>query len=396
MTKNSTVSQGLVTVSLAGLLVMLSALSALALRGPVFDTSAQGAFGINYLQDRALVTTNVEARGHEGETFSLSVRLPEPVKWVYLDGEPLGADEFSRDDAQNRVILQVPYGDHRLHLGWSAEPNLPPESAQIPVFHQGEQIGTLRAFFDLEGMEASGELDVGPGRMAMSIIPAGEIAPGDLTASCGTETIDKWKPNESGFGTTDHILIDKGPTLTINLRGAALSRVPVERVVISEVVPPSPVVKVADEIPGDAILVEAEDYTDSTGTAPGINPGSHYDTHGGACAFSLRGDGSTIDWIFEVPRPGKYNLYARMACGDVGSFRIIEVDGRVPEGLELVEMPATSGWGHADGEWWLVRLTGEGTSAPSLKLDAGEHTVTFTGVLQHHLNLDYLLLVPAD
>lgn len=388
---------GILIITMAGLVLMLSALSAVAVRGPVFEATAKGAFGINYLQDRALVTTSVDAAEDGGETFSLSVHLAHPVKWVYMDGELLADDEFTWHGAAGAVTLQVPCGEHRLHLGWSPEPSLPPETAEIPVLGRGEErIGTLRAFFDLEGMEASGELDVGPGGMRISLVGDVGMNTENLTASCGTETVTSWNPGEGGFTAAHHLRVDENPTLTLNLRASALTSVPVDMVVVSELIPPSQVVKVEDEIPENAILVEAEDFTASTGTTPGVNPGSHHNTHGGASAFSLRGDGSTIDWVFDVPEAGKYDLYARMACGDVGSFRIIEVDGNTPEGLELVELPSTSGWGHADGEWWLVRMTGKDASAPSLQLDAGEHTVTFTGVLQHHLNLDYLLLVSAD
>ncbi len=385
------------TLLAAACLLSLTVSAPAAVRGPIFEASAPGSFGITYLQDRALVTSTVEASNNaDVEFFTLGVNLEQRVKWVYLDKVLLSDEQFAWDAAEQKVALQVPFGSHRLHLGWSDKPSLPPEGGSIPVDYEDQQVGTLNAFFDLEGMEATGDLAVGPGIMSLTVVPEMKLEMSAMTVSCGTETIDEWDPTDTGLAGEDHLLIDEGPTLTLNVRAAALSQVPVERIVVTEVIPPAQVTKVPDEIPDEAILVEAEDFTDSTGTAPGVNPGSHHDTHGGASAFSLRGDGSTMDWVFEVRDAGRYDLYARAACGDVGAFRIVEVDGETPPGLELVEMPSTSGWGHADGEWWLVRMTGGGASAPSLRLDAGEHTVTFTGVLQHHLNLDYLLLVPVE
>ncbi|MFO7948653.1 MAG: hypothetical protein R6V19_17760 [Armatimonadota bacterium] len=386
-----------ITLTLTAACLVSSTVTAMAaVRGSVFDASVPGAFGVTYLTDRALVTATVEPTADERESFTLSVRLSQPVKWVYLDENLLGDDEFSWDATAKKVTLQVPCGSHRIHLGWTDEPSLPPEGGSIPVYYDDQQVGTLSAFFDLEGMEATGDLTVGPGTMRIALFPAVKLEPGDISVSSGTEAIRGWNTTGQALVGENHLLVDEDPTVTLNVRAPALSRVPVDRIVVTQVTPPARVAKVGDEIPANAILVEAENFSDSTGTAPGTTPGSHHDTHGGACAYSLRGDGSTIEWVLEVPEAGKYDLYARAACGDVGAYRIVEVDGETPAGLELVEMPSTSGWGHADGEWWLVRMTGGDASAPSLQLDAGEHTVTFTGVLQHHLNLDYLLLVPVQ
>ncbi|MFP3904024.1 MAG: hypothetical protein ACLFWB_07265 [Armatimonadota bacterium] len=370
--------------------------TAAAVRGPVFEASVPGAFGITYLPDRALVSSSAELPdAPDDESFTLSVHLDRLVKWVYLDRILLENDQFAWNQSEQKVTLQVPCGSHRIHLGWTDEPTLPPESGTIAVYHQDSRVGTLRAFFDFEGMEATGDLPIGPGSMIVSIVPAIDLEPGAVRVSSGTEAVDRWQKTQAGLVGQDPLLIDTNPTVTLNVKAAALSSEPVERIVITQVTPPAQVEKVPDEIPDGAILVEAENFSDSTGTAPGTTPGSHHDTHGGACAYSIRGDGSTLQWTFDVPEEGKYDLYARAACGDVGAYRIVRIDGETAGGLELVEMPRTSGWGHSDGEWWLVRMTGGDASAPSLRLDAGEHTVSFTGVLQHHLNLDYLLLVPA-
>ncbi len=70
------------------------------------------------------------------------------------------------------------------------------------------------------------------------------------------------------------------------------------------------------------------------------------------------------------------------------------MDGATPPGLALVEFPGTGGWAHGPGEWWLMKIAGTSEQAPPLALDAGEHRIRFTGVLDHHLNVDYVLLVP--
>ena len=142
------------------------------------------------------------------------------------------------------------------------------------------------------------------------------------------------------------------------------------------------------------MLIEAEDFVGSGGTPVQVDPGSHHDAHGGACVFSFMGDGSWLEWDIDVPAAGAWDLYARISCGDIGAFRQVALDGMAVDGLGLVAFPATGGWGHAEGEWWLVRLTGAGDRPEPLELAAGAHRVRVTGVLEKHLNFDYVALVP--
>jgi hypothetical protein len=69
---------------------------------------------------------------------------------------------------------------------------------------------------------------------------------------------------------------------------------------------------------------------------------------------------------------------------------------RSPTASTWSHSPGTGGWGYADDEWWIVRLTGGEGQAPPLELNAGEQTLTMTGLLTTHMNIDYLLFVPHD
>ena len=353
-----------------------------------------GAFGVRYLPDRALLTYTVPPQQGE-EDFALSLYLPEPMKWGYLDRAPLGPAQYTWDAEARQVRLTLPFGSHRLHLGWAGTGKLPPVGLTIPVTADGKSVGALRARFDLSAMDATGSVALGPAQASLRLELAAEVDPERVSLTCGHQTIRRWRKAGTALVARSSLLMGEGRRLTLRVEQYGLDSSPIAEVLFERVRPPSHVVRAEqDQIPDDAILVEAEDFADSGGTPVSVEPGSHYDEHGGASVFSFHGDGAWLEWLIDVPEAGEYDLYARVACADDLSFRSIRVDGSPPTGLALVQFPSTGGWAHAPGEWWLVKIAGTDAQTPPLELDAGEHRIRFTGVLEHHLNVDYLLLAP--
>jgi len=374
-------------------LTVLLAVPALA-QAPLLSSSAPGAFGVRYLTDRAVVTYTVERPADsDADTFTLRVRLPERVQWGFLGRDAIPGAELRWDDGQ--AVVSVPFGSQRLHLGWAGEACLPPESAQIPLFSGDDRVGAMTARFDLEGMQASGEVPgVGPGMANVSVELGDTIEPDAVSLSVGESAVQRWKYDGGTLEAREPIYVGPSPRVSLRVQKRGLSGSPVESVVFGAVRPPTQAIRVANEDVPEGVLVEAEDFADAKGTPPQVDPGSHADTHGGACIYSFLGDGTTITWNVNVPEAGQYDLYLRISCGDVGAWRSISIDGRTPEGLDLVELPGTGGWGHTSEEWWVVRVTGgEGQPAP-LELSAGEHALQITGLLTTHLNIDYLLVAP--
>ena len=58
----------------------------------------------------------------------------------------------------------------------------------------------------------------------------------------------------------------------------------------------------------------------------------------------------------------------------------------------MLQFPGTGGWARAAGEWWAVRVAGASDELPPLSLTAGKHRLRMEGVLQYHMNLDYMVL----
>ena len=59
--------------------------------------TAPGAFSVRYLPDRAIISASAS------ETLSLSIHLPKPPLWAYLDGRPTAVSAVGWDEAGNRV-----------------------------------------------------------------------------------------------------------------------------------------------------------------------------------------------------------------------------------------------------------------------------------------------------
>ncbi len=377
-------------IMLAALAVLLAA--PLAAQPPLLSSSAPGAFGVRYLTDRAVVTYTVERpEGSDAERFALRVRLPEEVQWGFLGRDAIAGGELGWDDGQ--AVVQVPFGSGRLHLGWAGEACLPPESTDIPVFLGDRKVATLRARFDLEGMQGSGEApEIGPGLATPRVELAQTLDPEAVSLSLGMDAVRKWRRDGDALEAREPMAIGPSPRLSLRVDQRGLSASPVARIVFAQVRPASQALRIASDAAPEGVLVEGEGFSDSAGTPPRVDPGSHFGTHGGSCIYSFIGDGSSLEWEFTLPEDGAWDLYVRIACGDVGAWRVIAVDGDIPAGLELVEMPGTGGWGHADAEWWMVRLTGGEGQREALQLGAGKHAVRMTGVLATHMNIDYLLL----
>jgi hypothetical protein len=283
----------------------------------------------------------------------------------------------------------MPAGDHTLVLGWAGSPQRPAEGQKIPVLLDGKQIGSLDCHFDLEKMTAEGSVPcpVGTVRVQQVGVAAG-VQP---VLSLGANTISEWRPREGALETAGPVAVQGPSGLSLVVRSYNLLKSPVSAVELTGgqmALEP----KRLEKMPAAGVLIEAESFAEE-GLGQVQVSDRHFDLHGGKCVMSNSGDGHWLQYKFTIEKPGLYDLYMRAATQEPFDLRSVRIDGKTPQGLGLVNCPGTGGWGYSAQEWAALQLTGV-EKAPSLKLEAGEHTLRVTGEGSTHLNLDYFMLVP--
>jgi len=363
----------------------------------LLSSSTPGAFGVRYLPDRAVMTYTVQPPEGQPEdgTFELHVYLPKPIKWVRLDRKRIALKRCKWSASDQQLTLTAPFGSHRLHLGWAGTGQLAPENATIPVTLDGKTIGRLQARFTLMGMEAKGQLDTTAGCAGLRLRLASDLNPDELSVRCGGTTLARWRRTRDALIARDDALLPEQGVISLTVNHYALAESPIAAVALENFRGPVRATAVEDTIPEGALLVEAEAYSAAGGTPVMVNPGSHFDTHGGACVYTFKGDGAWLEWTFDVPTAGNYDLFARISSADEFSYRLVTVDGDAPDSLGLVQFSGTGGWGHAEGEWQTVQIAGADGGAGPLQLAAGQHRIRLTGALGRDLNVDYLFLTPS-
>jgi len=352
--------------------------------------TAPGAYSVRYLPDRALISSSA------GEPTELRVYLPNAPKWGYVNGVAKPGSYFGWSQTDSIVILKLDAERHSIQVGWEGSGEQPKQGQKIPVLVAGEQVGELSATFTLDGVTAEGALEL-PYGLGRTWLTTNQYQTGlDATLAVGDAKVGKWRAVRGRFQGRGHIGLGGSTLVRLSMPGYNLLTPPVKDIEIEVLSPLTDVVRIP-QMPQDGILVEAEDFTAEGGGTVQISEGAHLDQHGGKSIFSFTGDGHWLDWEFEVPQDGLYDVFAKIACGQDASVREIRVDGSVPApGYRLVKFPGTGGWAHAPGEWWNMQIAGANEALPPLELSAGKHTLRLKGVFEYHLNVDYFVIVGRD
>ncbi len=118
-------------------------------------------------------------------------------------------------------------------------------------------------------------------------------------------------------------------------------------------------------------------------------------TSGGA--FSNWNDkGQWLQWEFDVPRPGQYQLVFRFCNGSQDAARDFQLDGTYPdEACKKIVFPNTGGWSNDANDWRHYLLKDAQGQPVLINLTAGSHTIRMTNLYgDGGCNLDYILLLP--
>ena len=145
------------------------------------------------------------------------------------------------------------------------------------------------------------------------------------------------------------------------------------------------------------ILIQAEDIAEESGGKVGIT--SKKTATYGAAFSGWNKRNHTLKYTFEVQEAGYYQLHVKYCREGDEQLRSIMIDGSFPcEYAKAMTFPGTGGWSNGSDNWKLIPLTwGKVLDKPFfIKLDAGQHTMTLNNLSGSGLNLDYVVLTPAN
>lgn len=129
------------------------------------------------------------------------------------------------------------------------------------------------------------------------------------------------------------------------------------------------------------ILLEAEART-ATGGGSFSVASDRQATSGGKALIGWDATGQWLEWAFEAPEAGEYQVTLRYASGrgwDV--WRELKLDGAVPgEGFAKHTLKTTGGWGRAAAEWQNYTFAGADGKPLTIKLNAGKHVLRLTSL----------------
>lgn len=345
----------------------------------LLEASAPGAYAARFWPDRIVLTYSTEAAG------TVSLKLSAAAKWAVLDDAPLALGKVKWNPAAGTATVDAPAGAHTLIVGWAGAYLKPAPGQKIPVLLDGKPAGSLECRFDLEKLTAEGTANLPVGTVSVKLV--GLKAGLNPALSAGGGTITAWNPQ----GEAREPLATQGATpLSLVLRGYNLLKSPVTAVelkTLQAALEP----RRLEKMPADAIVVEAESPS-GEGLGKMEVSTKHFELHGGKGIMNNSGEGHWLEYKFTVAQAGTYDLFVRAATQEPQDLRSLQIDGKAPEGLGLIRFPGTGGWGYSAQEWAALQLTGL-DKAPSLKLQAGEHTLRITGQGISHLNLDYFNIV---
>lgn len=116
-------------------------------------------------------------------------------------------------------------------------------------------------------------------------------------------------------------------------------------------------------------------------------------------AFSGWNDkGHWLEWRFNLPETGRYNLVFRFCVDGHVAHRDFMLDGKYPhEACRDIAFPDTGGWSNEKNDW-RHHIVADADGRPIVvQVAAGEHTIRMTPIFgDGGCNLDYIALIPVN
>jgi len=134
---------------------------------------------------------------------------------------------------------------------------------------------------------------------------------------------------------------------------------------------------------GEHVIVEAEKFMAQGGGQ--IKVYAPESVRGKAITYWHKDVGHWLEWTVNIPKAGRYVIFARYATGSRDTQRDFRLDGKLPTGAyACIRFPHTGGWSGSANVWAFRKL------GLALDLTSGEHRFRMSN-LKDGLGVDYFI-----
>lgn len=342
----------------------------------LFEAEKPASYGAAYLERAVRATVTLK------ETSGVLIFTGKRPRRVFVNDEVFPETQWRYEDALKSVKMMLPDGTSQVQMRFDEMASVKPVAVTFPIIGEGISGKALKGRCVNEQVTARYVWEGASGIFEVSLEGATPGALLDVPGSASYQrdgkqmyylskgaTIQVAAPAPSGVV----------PALSVRLQrqGAMVAVAAVDRVALFA--------------RKDVLFAEAEAFKLTSGEAPSISK-RHRNTRGGGCIFNWGGRGSCLEWTFEAPEDGAYELALVAACENAVAVRLLEVNGTQNA---LLELPGTGGWGHGPSTQWQAYVPQVAGKAMRFNFNKGVNTVRLTNPLGQHLNLDCLVAVPV-
>jgi hypothetical protein len=153
----------------------------------------------------------------------------------------------------------------------------------------------------------------------------------------------------------------------------------------------------AKPVPANTVgVVEAQKFSAEGGGKVGTSDKKRA-IASAACVNMWNDHGQWLEWTFDVPAEGYYNL-TLCYCSELDQAeREIRVNDEVQEPFAPMIFPSTGGWANGSDDWRLLTATNPTNDKPLLlKFRQGKNVLRLTNLNGRGVNVDYLAVTSPD
>ena len=144
------------------------------------------------------------------------------------------------------------------------------------------------------------------------------------------------------------------------------------------------------------VVVQARKFSGQGGGAVGTSDVKRA-VASGTCINQWDAQGHWLEWTFDVPADGYYNL-TLCYCSELDlARRQIKIDGEEQEPFAPMIFPSTGGWANGSDDWRLSTAVNPTNDKPLLlKFKQGKNVLRMTNLNGRGINVDYVAVTSPD